>query len=129
MSDDNTQAPGAANDDEPAGGAEFNKVPWHVLIGLRVATNPANPSDMTPGLVYGMAAGGEVIVDTPAGPRPDKTNEAVHFAQWFERNFTHLHALWHTEYTQYMNLRRLSERDKPAVPGLRIVAADGKPVQ
>lgn len=125
MSNDENREPAQAPID-------FNDTPWHVLIGIRPTTDPASPSDMREGLLMQMAGAAESM--GPDG-RPDKTNEAVHFAQWFDRNKGALVQLWRTEYVQYMNLRKLSER---GLPGLRIVgaeevpglvAADGKPLQ
>lgn len=106
----------AAND-----GPDFNTQRWHVLIGIRPATDPTNPSDMREGLLIQLAGAAESM---DAQGRPDKTNEAVHFAQWLDRNKDALVQLWRTEYVQYMNLRKLSER---GVPGLRVVGADEAP--
>lgn len=115
-------------DEQPAA-PDFNAIPWQVLIGIRATTDPSRPHQHIAGLEVQMAAAADVMVDTPAGRRPDKTIESVHFAQWFDRNKEHLVALWRTEYTQYMNLRRLTEREKPAIPGLKIVAPDGSSLQ
>ena len=115
MSNDN--APDDGEHSTPAGDG-FNEQPWHVLVGIRATSDPATPSNMTQGLLIALAATPEVMVDSKAGPVPDKANEAVHFAQWFDRNKAHLVALWRTEYTQYMNLRMLTER---GIPGLRVV--------
>ncbi len=119
MSNDTEDA--GQNDEQPA---SFHAQPWQVLIGIRSASDPANPSNMTEGLIIDMVASAEVMQDSAQGPRPDKTVEAVHFAQWFNQNKAHLVALWRTEYVQYMNLRRLSER---GVPGLRVVGANEVP--
>lgn len=115
--DDNTPA-------QPEAPAPFQDQPWQVLIGLRATTDPATPSDMSSGLLFGMTATADVMEQTAAGLRPDRTNEAVHFAQWFDRNKEHIVALWRTEYAQYMNLRMATRR---GVPGLRVVGADELP--
>lgn len=115
-----SNTPPETNDERTADG--FNDQPWQVLVGIRGTPDPKNPSNMTEGLLFGMAATPEAMTDG----RPDKTMEAVHFAQWFDRNKEHIAALWRTEYVQYMNLRRLSER---GIPGLRVVGADEAPGQ
>ena len=125
------------NDASPDQAPDFNTIPWHVLIGIRGASDPANPSNMTEGLLFGMACTPEAMVDTKQGSSPDKTREAVHFAQWFDRNKEHLVALWRTEYSQYMNLRMMTERGVPGLriaganelPGDVIIGSDGRPMQ
>jgi hypothetical protein len=110
--------------DEPQAAPDFNAESWTVLIGVRTATDPRQPGDMTPGLLFGMAATPEAMEQSKFGPRPDRSNEAVHFAQWLDEHKQHLVALWRPTYTQYMSLRVLSER---GIPGLRVVGADEAP--
>ena len=123
MSNDPETTPRAANDAPP----DFNATPWQILIGVMAASDPANPSNMTEGLMIDMVAADSVMQNTPQGPRPDKTNEAVHFAQWFNQNKQHLVALWRTEYVQYMNLRMLT-MNQPKSP-IQLVGADGSKLQ
>lgn len=120
MSNDTT--PAQDQDSAPADG--FNDQPWQVLIGIRGTPDPKNPGNMTEGLLFGMACTPDGMVEGPTGLRPDKTLEAVHFAQWLDRNKGAIVSLWRTEYVQYMNLKRLSDR---GVPGLRVVGADEMP--
>lgn len=124
--DDENQQGGAPAQAAKDGSPDFNSQPWHVLIGIRPASDPANPSDMRGGLLIQMAGAAESM---DAQGRPDKTNEAVHFAQWFDRNKEHLVALWRIEYVQYMNLRQLTSRPKPGEPQIQIVAANGERLQ
>lgn len=125
MSNDTTPPQDQATGQQPAP-LDFNATAWHVLVGIRDTSDPANPSDLTSGLMFGMACTPEVMEDSPQGPRPDKTNEAVHFAQWLDSNKEHLVALWRTEYAQYMNLRLLTMRREP---GLKLVSASGEKLQ
>ena len=127
MSNDTENTTPPAANDAPQ---DFNSQPWQVLIGIRATSDPANPSDMTQGLFIDMAVAAEVMQDSPHGPRPDKTNQAVHFAQWFNRNKAHLAALWRTEYTQYMNLRLVAIGKKASEgPALKLVDPRGGVLQ
>jgi hypothetical protein len=84
---------------------DFNSVPWQILIGIK--TDETRPS-IAGKVDIQMAITPEVVL--PSGP--DKSQPAVHFANWLDSNKNALLSIWSTEYAQYMNLRR---RDTAAV--------------
>jgi hypothetical protein len=109
MNQDNTP-------EQPAGPRDFNAEPWQVIIGLRSDSEGER-------VITGMAVTPEAVM--PPDNRPDKRIPAVYFAQWLDRNMEQLQHMAGVEYTQYMNLRRLTE--KPGhPPSLALVDPSGQ---
>jgi hypothetical protein len=124
MSNDTPDTPDNA-DAARAQAEDFTSTPWTVMVGIRQTPDPANPGNLVEGLMFGMVVSdAAAMVSTPHGMRPDTTNEAIHFARWFDQHKQFIVGLWRENYVQYMNLKRLSER---GLPGLRIVGADEQP--
>lgn len=103
----------AANEPELAPVPEFNQTPWAALFGVRSMGTIADAGKidfrcvMTPLAFTEQPKEGEEL-------KPDRTDPAVHFADWLVRNANRLMGLWETEYVSYMNLKRATTAPKTA---------------
>lgn len=113
--------PVAAND-APAEEApqDFNATKWECLIGIRTVNNTQ--------LEISAVVDPLAMVPTKGGEnRPDKTIPAVYFVDWFERNKLFLVSMCEREYTQYVNLHRLTAgRKAVAPPAVGLVDVSGQ---
>jgi hypothetical protein len=93
-------------DSPPANEADdFNKAPWHALVGIMSGDTIATAGDMR---IQVMLDARGMVPDGKGNSVPDKTIAAVHFADWLERNKQSIVNLWQVEYTQYMNMKRMT---------------------